>query len=201
MRTRFINEGATEIARRTECLRATSPLATVAGTAVYSATLPTTLLRINMAYYAPPSSTQKFPLEFADQHALDRMWGTHMEISQGVPAFFTTWGYTPLLNVRLYPIPNGAGTLYLYYSKLPTAVVDATPTGVIDLPNGWEDVVLDWVEYKCYLTDNQIPRATEALRMFDQHLMALHEASIRFVDQPGNIVPDMFGAGYMTDWG
>jgi hypothetical protein len=60
--------------------------------------------------------------------------------------------------------------------------------------------VLDWVEYKCFLTDNQLPRAAEALRLFDQHLMGLNEAAIRFVDQPGSIVPDMFGAGYMTDW-
>lgn len=182
--TRWINEGQNDVARRSECLRATSDIAVTAGTQDYVA--PTDLVRATAAEWRPTSSDQRFPLTYLDRHNADSIWGTSQSMTDGTPAIWTAWGYpgTSTFTIKLYPTPYEAGTLRLYYYKLPTEV--AADGDTLGVPNGWEDLVVEYATMLAYRKDGN-QQWQDAFQKYTADLEALIETAVRFSDQAGHI--------------
>ena len=189
----WINEGAREIARRTECLRAVATAAVTAGTQSYVA--PTDAVRIHKVEFIPTGDDRSFPLEHRDQSAADIVWGTQRTITQSyAPEFWSGWGYpgSSTYTIELYPTPSANGTLRFHYYKLPTdlSITGSAAGTAIDCPNGWEDVILDYAETRAELKRKDVNAYQIKDAIFKDHLMAIMETSIRYTDSPGEVTFD-----------
>lgn len=198
----WINEGLREVATRTECLRDTASIAVVAGTQSY--TMPTDIVREHNVEFDPTGSQQTFTLERRDYRAMQQWWGSYQTTSGYAPSFYTTWGFPGDMQVIIYPVPSVDGTLTVFYYRLPALLSvfgDADGTAV-EVPEGWESVVLDWAEQKAYFKDRRPQDAGIAKERFDQGLSALAETAIRYSDAPGEILYDQtVGGGPFDEWG
>lgn len=199
---RWINEIAKDMARRTESLRGTYSHAVVVGdsacTPLFTST--TNLYRIYRVEFIPTSSGQVYPLEYRDPNAADEVWGLSQQITEGIPAIWTSWGAPPTLSLQVFPSPSLAGDLKLWYYRLPTSLATDTAADAatnVDVVAGWEDVLVDGVEYKAKRRDSD-SSWTEAKQEYEQHLEAMMEATTRFSDAAGMIVTP--NGGYIPTW-
>jgi hypothetical protein len=193
---RYLNEGAVEIARRTECLLATHTQPTVAGTQEYTA--PTDAVRIYRVEYIDSSSAVT-ALEYRDFGNMDAVWWTQKLNTTGRPYLYTMWGYPPTLKIVLYPKPDAIGTLKCYYYKLAVELATSSTADAAssyDIPAGWENILLDYAEYRAYVKDRD-PRWAEAKQRFDEHLGAIFETTRRWTDQAGMITE---GGSPLAQW-
>jgi hypothetical protein len=198
---RWINEIAKDMARRTESLRGTYSQAAVAGTAAYTPafTATTQMYRIYGIDFIPTGQTLTYPLEYRDRQGATEVWGI-MQDTQGIPAIWTSWGAPPSLTIQVYPSPSIAGTLKLYYYRLPTelAITDTSDASdLVDIVDGWEDVLVDGVEYKAKRRDGD-STWTEAKQEYEQHLEAMMEATLRFTEAAGQISTP--NGGFIPSW-
>lgn len=198
---RWINEIALDMARRTESLRGTYSQAAVAGTAAYTPafTSTTNMYRIYSIEFIPTGSTLTYPLEYRDRNGATEVWGI-MQGTQGTPAIWTSWGAPPSISIQVYPSPSMSGTLKLYYYRLPTQLAIASDTDqntVVDIVDGWEDVLIDGVEYKAKRRDGDTTW-TEAKQEYEQHLEAMMEATLRFSDSMGMVTTAT--GGFIPSW-
>lgn len=188
----WLNEGAADIASRTECLLDTHEATVTAN--VRSVAPPDDLLRIYRAEFEPTGESQTIPLRYKDYMAMDRVWG-HQTSGANYPEFWTSWGMPPSTTLYLYPTPHVGGILRVYYYRTAAPAIEDTDT--LDLVDGWAHYLYDYAEYRAFL------------RVGDQrwqHALAKHEANIaqiidmtrRITDQPGEWGADagMFGGGY-----
>lgn len=203
----WTNEIAKDIARTTESLRASMTFSAVAGTGSYSPTFTNQPHRIYRVTYAPTGSNNTYALEFRDPNAMDEVWGS-LQTTQSTPSYWTSWGYPPNLSLQVFPVPSTAGTFTVYYYRLATVLAtdgtDASDT--VDIPDGWDDVLVDGVEYKALRRDSD-PRWQEAKQEYEQHREALAESALRFTDAMpvitnafGSNVPSWLYAGMDADW-
>ncbi len=197
---RWVNEIAADMARRTESLRGTYAQAAVAGTAAYTPafTSTTNVYRIYGIEFVPTGSSLTYPLEFRDRQGATEVWGI-MQGTQGTPAIWTSWGAPPTLSIQVFPSPAYAGTLNIYYYRLATQLLtDGTQAATaVDIVDGWEDVLVDGVEYKAKRRDGD-STWTEAKQEYEQHLEAMMEATLRFTDAAGVITTP--SGGYIPGW-
>lgn len=197
----WIEEGTKEVARRTECLRKDSTIAVLADT--QTVTGPPDMVRIYHAQYEPTGDSNIYPLEYLDRKSLDPLWGTHQAISTSAyPAYYTTWGVPPTLSITLAPIPSEAGSLRVFYYRLPaTIATDGTDdTDAIDLPAGWEDLVTDYVEARGYRKDRRMEDYQLAMQTFQEKMLALAETSVRFMESTGQIDYSPGWPGFVGSW-
>jgi len=183
---RWINEIALDIARRTESLRGSYLQPVVVGTSSYTPvfTATTQMYRIYRVEYIPTGQAQVYPLEFRDPNAADEVWGLSQQITEGIPVIWTSWGAPPTLTLQVYPSPARAGNLKLWYYRLPTQLAITTTTNaasLIDIVDGWEDILIDGVEYKAKRRDND-SSWQDAKREYEEHIAAMMEATLRFTD-------------------
>lgn len=185
----WIYDGAKDVSKKTEALRATATIAAVAGTQQY--TLPTDSIRIHRVEYVNTGDATRYTLEYRDFDSMDAVWWTQQTVTRDTPTFFTMWGYPPTMQMVTYPTPQVAGTFTIFYYKLP-----ANPTLAIvpedeacQLPEGWTDVALDYAMYMALLRDAddrwQIYKA-----LYDEHMADLEELALRYTDMAGMIVSD-----------
>jgi len=186
----WINEAAKDIARTAECLRAKGSVAVTAGTQAYTA--PTDVVRILRVEYKADGNNRVVPLEHRQYNAMDSVWGTWQTMSSNTPSYYTTWGYAPTLTLTVYPTPTTDGDLFVYYAKYPAdlATDGSDGTDNVDVPNGWEDVLCDYVEYRYWLKDGRTDNAQRAKAVYDENLMKLIAATTTYVDAPGMITHD-----------
>lgn len=120
----WINDGLTEIARRTQQPQATATGATVAGTSSYSiATLAADMLRLR-SVMLDGTVLSGLSIEEADALLGDREQAGQ---GRGTPRYF--WVFADQIN--LWPIPSAAGSLKLSYVKRPaTVTVDGDSPGI-----------------------------------------------------------------------
>lgn len=182
----WINEGVDDIARRTEALRAKATVSISAGT--QEVTGPTDAVRIHMVQYNATGQTTKYDLVYKDVKSMSSIAWTTLSSAEGRPAAFWTWGYPPNLMIDVYPIPSQTGTLTIHYYRLPVplSLTGSDANTSVDLPQGWEDLVVDYAVYQALLSDAD-PRWTNYKDMYEQKLTALSDAAIRYVDQVGMI--------------
>jgi hypothetical protein len=193
----WVNEGAREVARRTEALRTSTTIAVTAGTQDYTA--PVDSVRVHRLEWKPTGSSQRVPLVYRDRQAMDVVWGTHQAITESWwPEWYSMWGVPPTMTITLYPTPTSAGSLYCYYYKLPAAlsVTGTAATTTLDIPEGWEDLILSYAEARARLKQQRADLYQIAQGQFRDLLSALQETSTRYTDAPGQVTPDF---GWMSE--
>lgn len=198
----WINDIARDIARRTESLRATYDQAAVVGTSSYTPVWTSTThpYRIYRIQFTPTGQTTTYPLEYVDYNTADSVWGLFQQQTQGIPAIWTSWGAPPTLNLQVYPSPSVAGTLRVFYYRLPTVLSTSDTSDqntAVDLVDGWEDVLVDGVTYKAMMRDGDSMWQSQK-QEYEMHLEAMMEATLRFTDAAGRVTTP--SGGYIPEW-
>ena len=201
----YINEGFRDIARRTETIERTQTISVSAG--VQEHTLPADMIRLHRVEWKPTGQSQVYPVEYHDFQNMDAVWWTGKETASGTPTLCTMWGYPPSLKLILYPRPQLAGTLNVYYYSVPTGLAtDGTDAAVtIPVPTGWEDLVAEYATYLAFRKD-QNPRWQEARLAYEDNVTRMIDLTRRWSDQPGGGISNSMGglpawlAGMDEDW-
>jgi hypothetical protein len=200
---RWLAEGQRDIARRTKCFEKTASLAVTANNRFVTA--PSDLLTdgIRAAYFTSTSSyavtsttsTQLHPLEYTNIKSLDHAWIMNQAQDKAHrPSMFTMWGMVPTASFILYPVPQVAGSLILYYFR---AAIDpwasnytsaSNDSSSLDVPLGWEDAVYEYAEYNALRKDNS-PRWQDAFSLYEKKIQNLMYATQTHSDQPSFITP------------
>lgn len=194
--TRYLNEGQSDVARRTETLQTFSDIPGVIGTQQYD--LPEDVVRIYRVEWRPDSG-QVLALEYRDFNNLDSVWWSQQTQTVSTPAFFTTWGFpggATSLKLITYPTCPEAGDFRVFYYKLPTTMVIGSDEATI--PAGWENLLILYAEYLALRKDRD-PRWQEAKTLYESEVEAMYEMTRRWSDQSGMIVPDV-GMGPYPAW-
>lgn len=186
---RWINQGARDIARKTETLLTTEEVAGVVGTASY--VMPADIIRVHRVEWITDSEDQTFPLEYRDYNNADGVWWTQQNQTEGVPFMFTMWGFPPSLQLIIYPVPSDVGTIKIFYYRLSAELdLDGTDSGVVvEIPEGWDDVIADYAEFKALRKDRD-PTWQEAKALYDEHVLDLNTTTRRWIDEAGMITTE-----------
>lgn len=186
----LIYEGCIEVARSSEVLQHSATIDVVASTREYD--LPTDMIRAHKVDFEVDNDGHHATLTPCDFHNANAVqW--HGD-NEGMPTLYTMWGRPGAVKLILYPSPAYAGTLTVHYYKLPTKPANLNAT--LEIPEGWENVVYLYVEYRALRRDRD-PRWQEAKALFDEALGGLYDISRRHTDQSGQIVP---GAEPVNSW-
>lgn len=179
----WIMDGARDACRKAECLRSSYAGVAIAGTQSYtlSAASIKDLIRITRVTYKQVGQTEAYPLDYADFNSYDSMsWTT---TQQSRPQMYGTWGFPPNLVLVLYPAPPDTGTIGVDYYRLPAAIADPA-VDVVELPQGWEELAIDYATYQAMLQDGDDRWQTYKAN-YEAHLDDLIVTAIRFNDQAG----------------
>lgn len=87
----WINDGARDIARKTETLLDRQDITAVVGTQEY--TMPTDTIRVHRVEWHPDGDDNIYPLEYRDFQSADNVWWTSQIQTEGTPVIFTLWGF------------------------------------------------------------------------------------------------------------
>lgn len=185
----YINQAASDIARRTETLQERINVAAVAATREY--TLPSTVLRVHKVEYQPDDTERIYPMEYHDLHAMDAMWYTQQAIAKGTCQAYTLWGYPPALKLVVYPAPSLPGVFRVHYYAMPQARATDGSAGslTVTVPSGWDDLVVEYAVYLAFRRDVS-PRWQEHKSAYEEHVDDMLSRTRRWSDQGGSIVPN-----------
>jgi len=181
---RWINQGARDVARRTETLQTTADITLSPGQQQYVAPIDT--LRIYRIEYRDAGS-RVTPLEYRDYANADSVWWTTQLTTQSTPQMWTAWGFPPTLKLVLYPIPANPGTsIRVFYYQAPTDLAtDGTAANTtVPIPSGREELIVDFTEYMA-LRKARDPRWQEAKGIYDEKVQAMIDQTRRWSDQAG----------------
>jgi hypothetical protein len=183
-----LNEAARDIARRSEALTVDATLTIVAGTESYA--LPTTVVKVlEPITFTPTGSSYRYPITPIERHAAITRWGMHQDIGSGTPDTCVATGYAPSMSLLFYPSPSTGGVVNYRYAKFPTdlTVTGSNDSSTLDVPGGWDDVALDYAEWKCWLKRRNREMAADARERYVSGLAGLTEAGNRQIQVPGSI--------------
>lgn len=202
MLRRWINEGAQDIARRTETLQTRADVDVTNGTREYA--LPDDVIRVHRVEWNADNETQSYALEYRDWQNMDAIWYTQQAVTTARPVYYTTWGFPPSLQIVVYPIPYANGNLKVFYYRLPAVLTSngSDVNAAVEVPEGWADCIVDYCEYMALRRDRD-GRWQEAKQLYEEHIGELFDVTRRWVDQGGVVVPDtpmvpmwLYGDGY-----
>ena len=161
---RFINDALDDLSRSTKHLKDAKTITTIAGTAEYSVTKD--VLMIMHAYWVTTDG-RYLPLVPVQYEGADQVWGQYQTQQSTEPFLFTTWGYSPNLKLRLYPVPSTSNTVSLRVVRLATHVdvngLDGDTT--VDCPEAWIDALTYYAEFRALRKDRD-PRWQEAYQLY-----------------------------------
>lgn len=172
---RWLNEAIRDIARRTHLYTDTDTIAVTGGTGEY--TVAADVLRINSVYFTPDGESRKMPVEARAWEAMDNVWWDAQDRESGWPAYYTTYGFAPVLKLKLFPIPSGDGDLTLHVARLPAALDVAAGTGNIEVIEGWLEPALDYAEYMAFRKDRDMEMAKSALQVYEARVNDMLETA------------------------
>ena len=95
---------------------------------------------------------QVYPLEYRSLSSMDAIRGTGQQTIEGIPNTYSLWGQSGNIKIVLYPKPSTTGHLRVYFYAIPEAMDGDSDT--TKLPVGWENLVLDYAQYKAQLRDS-----------------------------------------------
>ena len=176
---RFVNEGCRDISLKVEWKRL-GPTNVAFTAALASAAAPTTLIRIESAEYQVTGQSHIYPLEIREWNEMSNVWGASRSLDQGIPGWITARGYPGAYTLYPYPIPASAGNVIINYTALSTDVTTTTP---LDIPEGWQQLVYDYAEYKA-LRRARDPRWQEAKMAYEENLEYMIGLVRTFHNQP-----------------
>lgn len=194
---RWCNEALRDVARRAETLQRTSTVTAVANTQQY--TLATDILRVYRVEYLPTGSGQVYPLEYRDFNSMDSVWWSSQTQTKGIPFWYTLWGFTPALKMIVYPTPSTGGTFNVFNYQLPAdlATDGSADSTVVDLPNGWQDLIALYCEYVSLRKDAD-SRWQEAKGIYEERLGSMIDVTRRWTDQSDSI--QIGSGGFLPFW-
>jgi hypothetical protein len=187
---RWINQGARDVARRTETLQTTATINLSAGQQQYTA--PVDTLRIYRIEYADANRVQV--LDYRDYNNADSVWWTTQLTAQSIPQMWTAWGFPPNLKIVLYPIPSNPGTtikVFYYQSPADLAIDGTAANTTIPIPTGRDELIVDFAEYMA-LRKARDPRWQEAKAIYDEKVQSMIDQTRRWTDQAGSYDVDGF---------
>jgi len=196
---RWINQGARDIARRTETLQTTALIALTPGQQQYSA--PADTLRLYRLEYID-NSNRSSVLEYRDYNNSDSVWWTTQLTAMSTPAMWTAWGYPPNLKLVLYPIPNVPSTnikVFYYQSPAELPVDGSTPNATVPIPTGRDELIVDFAEYMA-LRKARDGRWQEAKSLYDDKVASMIDQTRRWSDQAGTWDSDSPGPLHPYVW-
>lgn len=179
--TNWINQGCENFAQRTRTLRVKETVAVVANTQNYTA--PADQYAIYRVEFQPTSTGQVFiyPLDFMGYNESDQAWGVYQTFPAAWPQIFTLWGNPPTLTIRLFPVPNQAGSLFVFGYREPVAVVNGGD--VVDVLQGYEEAIWEYAAYKAKRKDND-PTWQEAKAQYEAIVLDATNNTGWYTDQP-----------------
>lgn len=194
---RWLNEAQREIARTTFhwtdiiTINVTMP-ATANGLYV----VPDNVIRINRAYFtATADVTRQQPLQARAWDAMDNVWWDFQtRVQGGDPMCYASFGYSPTVTLKLWPVPYRAGTLTLHVARMPADIDIINGTGNIDMPTPWLEVAYDYCEYMALMKDRQIEVAQMKYAQFQMKLGNM-VTNGDYLNAPDEFVWDGAGAG------
>ncbi len=193
---RWINDAVRDMARVAEFSESISSFPTTAAVQQYDlSTLSPPPGRIHRVEYTQTGDGGIItPLEYEDYSNLDSVWGTSKGITQSRPWCWTTWGVAPAIAFLLYPTPTLNGTVTFYYYSIPEKLADdgSAAGSSLSIPDGWDDMVVNYVEYKALRRDRDA-RWQEAKSLYDEGMQHPMNLTSRHSDQEGRIVAGGFG--------
>jgi hypothetical protein len=193
----WINEGARDIARKTESLQDRDTIPAVVGTAEYS--FGTDAIRIYRVEFTPIGERTR-PLEYVDVKSMDNYGWEQRDRRNSYPSVFTVFGSGRTLKLICFPAPETAGNFTVWFYKLPADLEVINPTDAnehVEIPPGWDDILLDYVEYRALRKDRDA-RWTESKALYDENLASMYDNTRRLVEDAGMITPGV--GGYLPNW-
>lgn len=194
MLRRWLNEGIRDMARRTFALEDTDTVAVSANDGLY--TVDADVLRINFAFFTPTADTHQntmlMPRQF--EGFLQGMRGDHGRT--GDPVFFSTYGYSPTLQLQLWPVPYRAGSMVLHVARLPAALDITSGTGNVDAPEAWLEVALDYAQYMAEKKE-RMPEWKDTLQLYEAKCADM-VANMETLNAQNEIIYD--GAATVPAW-
>lgn len=171
---RWINQAVTDIAVVAKPFETSVDVSVIAGTSEY--TVAATIIQIDRCYYLPTGSSQAIPLSAKHWEKMDEMWGSWQNISSGDPYTFSTFGYSPNLKVKLYPVPSRAGTLRIYHRAAPAGIVEdeTTDNSTLGIPDFWTEAIVYYVEMRARRKDGQT-NWQEAMQLYNEKRQQIME--------------------------
>lgn len=188
----WINEGARDIARRTEALEDRETIAAVLGQSEYD--LAADVIRLHRVEFTP-TSEDTVRLEYVDVKDLDSFGWRQRTMRQDRPYVYSIWGSGRALKLIAFPCPGMAGNFTTWYYRLPVALSETDLTDMdtdVEIPPAWDDILLDYIEYRAMRKDRD-PRWQEAKAMYDENSGQMFDNTRRWVDQGGMILPNSSG--------
>lgn len=190
--TQFLNEAASDIARRVEWKETNVNVAVTAGTQTYTA--PTDVYRIHRIEFAPTNSQDTYTVEFRGYMEMDQIWGINQEWPASYPLYYTLWKVPPSMNIILYPVPSQAGNLHVFYYQQIVPMVITTDD--LDVLEGWEDVAYDYAVYRALRKDAD-QRWQEFKSTYEDKLVFMINSTRTFQDQAGTFTT---GQAALPSW-
>lgn len=195
----WINQGCSDIARRSMTLRQLTQVAVTAETQNYDA--PTDMYQIYRIEFIPNTGVFIYPLTFMGYQEADQAWGTYQQFPAAWPEIFTFWNNpgattaTPsTLQIRLFPVPAQDGVLNVFYYR---TVVPAVADGdQLDTIPGWEDLAIEYAVYLAKRKDKE-PDWQDAFAFYEQKLNDMIMVTGTFQDQAGTFST---GQGQWPPW-
>ena len=193
MLTRWINEGARDLARATRHLKDSLTIPTVAGSGSYA--LPANVLAVEHCYFHDNGSGRRFPMTPQHLESIDQVRGMNWD-REGTPTYYTTQGFSQNLTLTVFPTPIlSTDEWVLLIARLPTDPI--SPSSNVDAPTAWYDALADYAEFKALRRDRD-PRWQEAYQLYGEKRDGL-------VNNPDyhtanrEMIPDG-AAGYLPRW-
>lgn len=195
---RWLNDGCKDLARKTEYLTERDTVAAVVSTREYS--LDANILRVHRVEFTATGDSSTYPLEYVDVMNMDAFGWSARTLTSSHPYLYTIWGSIPNLKLIVHPGPSIAGNFVVYHYRLPTALAtDGTADASSpEIPDGWDDLLVDYCEFRALRRDRD-PRWTEAKAIYDENVTVMFEATRRWTDQAGMIVPGG-SFGHLPSW-
>ena len=187
----WINEACRDVARSTLSLRDTTTISvTLPSTSTY--TLPTDCIQVHNVEFVRTGENQIHPLDPTRITPAEAMGWTNQDAS-GIPQLYFTWGFTGSAQLYVWPKSSDAGTLTVWYYRLPATA--STPTAELEIPNGWDDLVYDYCEYRARLRDGDA-RWRDIKEQYQAKLMDHFNVTRDMHDQPNYISTGTSGGNW-----
>lgn len=192
----FINDAATDIARRTFSLQDEATLTIDSGD--NSVVMPADIMRVYMVLAYPTSiasGNDPHPLTYADKRAAAAGF---RETGTGTPRVYSTWGFPPSLFLQVYPRCDSDYEFKLFYYRLPTAAVADGDT--VEVANGWDDLLIDGAEYMARIRDRDKQWA-DTKNLYEQKIQDAIENMSRWQEENDMIqTPTGLLPSWLTSW-
>lgn len=160
---KWLNEANRDLARITRHYKSTDTVTMVSGQAEY--TMDANIIAIEQAWY--DDGSRQLPLTARHYENMDQVWGDRRDYEGAYPSFYTTWGYSPQLKLRLYPVPTSSvHTVSLLTCIIPSAMPLTGSDGTdVDVPGAWYDCLSEYCTFKALQRDRD-PRWQEFRQLY-----------------------------------